>query len=475
MEATLKLDGYVRVSRVGGRSGEGYISPSVQRDAISAYAKELSGEVVAWHEDEDYTGGNMDRPAFQQVLQRLRASETDGVVVMRLDRFSRSVVDGASIVREIVGDGKVFASCQERIDPSTDHGKYMLAGLLANAELFLDQAKSGWQTAKARAVARGVHIGPTPIGFRREKSMPLEPDPTYARAITALFTRAATGKHGDSALARWFTERAPRQGGAVWKPSEIRRWLSNRVYLGEVHYGELVNPDAHPALTDAETWQRCQREPGVQRRGNGTFLLRGLVRCAACRYALVGQSGGGATGATPVYRCSQSKAGGCPEPSVITAAPLEAHMRQLALERVRGLKLEAAADGLDLAALDAGLEAAEAELQAFAADLAARRKLGEAGWQDALTARALARDDARAAREAGYAQSRIAGLTRDVDGLDHDALRDLLAGMVRHVFIRRRPRGAKVDDRALVVWSDDTRAIDVPGPHVPGPFEPIGW
>jgi hypothetical protein len=56
---SLRLDGYVRVSRVGGREGEGYISPSVQREAISNYAAELDGEIVAWHQDEDYSGGNV--------------------------------------------------------------------------------------------------------------------------------------------------------------------------------------------------------------------------------------------------------------------------------------------------------------------------------------------------------------------------------------------------------------------------------
>ena len=66
-------------------------------------------------------------------------------------------------------------------------------------------------------------------------------------------------------------------------------------------------------------------------------------------------------------------------------------------------------------------------------------------------------------------------LARDVDDLDQEALRDLIAGMVRYVFVRKRPRGAGVADRVLIVWSDDTRLIDVPGPHRSGPFEPVRW
>jgi resolvase-like protein len=61
----LRLNGYVRVSRVGGRQGEGYISPAVQREAIEPYAQELGGQIVAWHQDEDYSGGNVERLDFQ--------------------------------------------------------------------------------------------------------------------------------------------------------------------------------------------------------------------------------------------------------------------------------------------------------------------------------------------------------------------------------------------------------------------------
>jgi len=477
----LRLDGYIRVSRVAGRQGEGYISPAVQREAIESYAQELGGGIVAWHQDEDYSGGNVERPDFQAALERLRAGDSDGLVVMRVDRFARSVADGAGIVRDIIGRKQVFASCHERIDPRTPEGKYMLTSFLANAELFLDQAKASWWTAKARAVARGAHIGPTPIGYRRiPKGEPgsgrLRAHPTYGPAMSALFARAADTSDGDTALARWMTERAPRSGGALWQPSEIRRWLSNRVYLGEVRYGDLINTEAHEPLTDPETWERCQRAPGVQRRAHSRFLLSGLVRCACCRYSMGGFSHGGGNGRNiPVYRCARSRNGGCKESSVITAERLEGHLRQLVLDRVRGLELEAAGEGIDLASVDQAYDDAEAELRAFAADLNARRLLGEAGWQEGLSLRAGDRDAKREARERAYTQSRLVAVARDVEDLDHEGLRDLLTGMTRTVFVRRRPRGADVADRVLVVWSDDPRVIEVPGPHRPGPFEPIRW
>lgn len=468
------------MSRVGGREGEGYISPAVQREAIEAYARELGGAVVAWHDDQDLSGGNVERPGFQAALTRLRGRDTDGVVVMRIDRFARSVADGAAVVRDIIERGQVFASCHERIDPRTPEGKYMLTSFLANAELFLDQAKASWRTAKSRAVARGAHIGPTPIGYARvpkgeQRSGCLVPDPVYGPAITGLFARAAEGV-SDTDLSRWMTATAPRKGGQPWQSSEVRRWLSNRVYLGEVRYGSLVNAEAHEPLADVESFAGAQRAPGAPRAASSRkFLLSGLVRCAWCRYSMGGLSHGGADHATPVYRCGHASTRGCTEPSVIVGARLEDHVVGLVRDHLRGLELQAADAGLDLARLDREAGEAEAELETFTLDLGARQQLGEAGWQKALAARVSDRDVKRDARDRAYSTSSLVAVARDVDDLDHADLADLLRGMVRYVFVRRRPRGADVADRVLIVWSDDRRLIDVPGPHRSGPFEPVRW
>jgi DNA invertase Pin-like site-specific DNA recombinase len=476
----LKLDGYVRVSRVGGRAGEGYISPKVQREAIEGYARELDGEIIAWHDDQDFTGGSADRPGFQAALERLRAGASEGLVVMKIDRFARSVADGAAVVREIIDREQIFASVHERIDPKTPEGNYMLNGFLNNAELFLNQAKAGWWIAKSRAVARGAHIGPTPIGYQRipkgePRSGCLVPDPTYGPVITELFERGA-GDDTGAELATWMTTAAPRESGQPWQSSEIRRWLANRVYLGEVHYGDLVNTEAHDALTAPDTFERAQRKPGAPRRANGRrFLLSGLVRCSCCRYSMGGFNYGGADHATPVYRCGRARTRGCSEASVIVAKRLEDHVVGLVREHLHGLQLEAADAGVDLATLDREASEAEAELEGFAADLNARRLLGEDGWQRALEARAGDRDAKRAARDRAYSNSRLVAVAQDVDDLDHEALGDLLRGMVRHVFVRRRPRGADVADRVLVIWSDDPRAIDVPGPHRSAQFDPVRW
>jgi DNA invertase Pin-like site-specific DNA recombinase len=68
----------------------------------------------AWHDDEDYSSGNVDRPGFRGVIRRIEAGETGRVIVARIDRFARSAPDGGAMVRRILNAGGVFASAQER-------------------------------------------------------------------------------------------------------------------------------------------------------------------------------------------------------------------------------------------------------------------------------------------------------------------------------------------------------------------------
>lgn len=148
-----------------------------------------------------------------------------------------------------------------------------------------------------------------------------------------------------------------------------------------------------------------------------------------------GLSYGGAKHSTPVYRCSKGRTRGCGSPPVITARLLEDRARELVVDRLRGLELEAVAEDVDLAAVDRDLDEAEAELRAFATDLGARRSLGEALWQETLGMRVKDRNAKRQRREDAHARSRLITVAQDVENLDHDALRDLLLGMVRHVSV----------------------------------------
>src|SRR5437667_8732019 len=169
-------DGYIRVSRRGGREGESFISPEVQRKKIAAWAKLHEVEVVAWWEEIDQSGAKLQRPMFQQALERCERGETGGIVVARLDRFARSAVDALESIKRLNQAGARLVSVEENFDGSTPMGRFAIGILILIAELELERIKENWRTAIGAAVARGIHISPhTPVGYRRDEHGRLYP------------------------------------------------------------------------------------------------------------------------------------------------------------------------------------------------------------------------------------------------------------------------------------------------------------
>lgn len=69
----MKLDGYIRVSRVGGRTGDAFISPGEQRERVRAWAKSQGHRIAKWHEDLDQPGSKADRPGLNAAMERIEA------------------------------------------------------------------------------------------------------------------------------------------------------------------------------------------------------------------------------------------------------------------------------------------------------------------------------------------------------------------------------------------------------------------
>lgn len=461
----MKLGGYIRVSRVGGREGEGYISPDLQRQAISAYATEMGGTVSRWFSDEDYSGGTLERPAFQSALRDIRSGRLDGIVVMKIDRFARSVADGASVIRELVDSGKVFASCQERINPETPEGKFMLTSFLANAELFLDQSKAGWRAAKTRAVSRGAPIGPTPFGYLRVKSPAIKknqvtpaeaarmtgaepavgtviPDPETGPIVSEVFRRAAAGETLGT-IAEFVNSRYAVEDRRPYAAAEVRRWLTNRFYLGEIHYGDLVSTDCHLPLTDPATFRAAQPRPARARKRAGSLPLIGLLRCENCKNPMIGNRFGGPNHDRPVYRCGSKCGGG----AVISASIVEAYIFDAVRESLRGVRLSGSR--IDVGDLDRAVIAAEEELDAFVGDLTVRSSLGPERWQRGVVIRSNAVEEARRLRDDAVRDESLLSVDLS-DPSEHD-LRAFAFSVIAAVYVGRG-RGT---DRLRVVWTSD--------------------
>src|SRR4051794_38606759 len=165
------MDGYVRVSRVGLRQGERFISPSVQRDQITGWAALNGAVVLNVFEELDESGGRADRPRLEQALRRIEDGVSDGLIVAKVDRFGRTLLDSLLAIRRIQQAGGRFVAVQDGLDASTDSGRLVLRIMLSMAEFQLERKRAAYETAAARAIARGVYTGAyVPVGYRKTPS-----------------------------------------------------------------------------------------------------------------------------------------------------------------------------------------------------------------------------------------------------------------------------------------------------------------
>ncbi|WCB96516.1 integrase [Baekduia alba] len=256
----LRLDGYIRVSDVRGRAGPSFISPSVQREQIDAWCAIRGAKLLNVAEELDASGRRADRPKLQELIGRVEAGVSDGIIVAKLDRFGRSLRDALDHLDRIQRAGGTFVSVQEGFDLSTEHGRLVLRLMLSYAEFDSDRIRASWDDARRRAVARGVHgSGVAPVGYRRRADGRLRPHPKTAPAVREAFALRARGASLDAAgqILRDGKIRSAR-GGSLWTRTTMALLFKNRVYLGEARCGTYILADAHNALVDPVTWRLAQ-------------------------------------------------------------------------------------------------------------------------------------------------------------------------------------------------------------------------
>jgi DNA invertase Pin-like site-specific DNA recombinase len=157
------MDGYIRVSRVSGRTGESYISPKVQRDKITGWAKLHDvrlGQVVV---EEDVSGAKpVEERELGKLLKRVESGESEGIVAFKLSRFGRGALETLQAVERIRSVGGRLVTVEDGVDSAKPGGRLLLTVLAGLAEEELEQRRSGGATA----VSRRIH-------WRRPSSRPV--------------------------------------------------------------------------------------------------------------------------------------------------------------------------------------------------------------------------------------------------------------------------------------------------------------
>lgn len=297
---------YIRVS-TDEQAEKGYSLPA-QREALEAYALSQGWQVAGVYCDDGYSAKDIRRPALQALLGELQTGEI--VLVHRLDRLTRAIVDLHELIRLFDRRGAMFRSATEGFLDTTDsRGRLMLnfLGVLSQweRENIIERTTFG----KRKKAQMGEWGGGTPpVGYTLEPIASdkegkarticrMVPDPVYAHLIPLIFDRYLAG-HGVRGICRWLNDElgARTPGGRRFTDAAVSRILQNPVYCGEITYGIKRGdprrvPSSHEPLVAAALFDTVQatfvaRKESAPRRATGSYPLTGVARCGICGAAV---------------------------------------------------------------------------------------------------------------------------------------------------------------------------------------------
>ncbi len=263
---------YTRVSSDQGLEQD-FNSLDAQREACEAYIKSQAHE--GWrlirdrYDDGGFSGGSMDRPALKTLLDDVRARRIDVIVVYKVDRLTRLLADFAKLVELFDAHGVSFISVTQSFNTTTSMGRLTLNVLLSFAQFKREVTGERIRDKIAASKKRGIWMGGVvPLGYRAEERA-LHIVEEHAALVRDLFRRylelGSVARLQDKLDAENF--RLPvriggtgrRMGGGRISGGNLRKMLSNPIYVGRLGRKGPVHNGLHAPIVDAPTWDRVQR------------------------------------------------------------------------------------------------------------------------------------------------------------------------------------------------------------------------
>ena len=332
---TLKAAIYIRVST---QYQVDRASLPVQREELINYAKyalDITDCVV--FEDAGYSAKNTDRPDYQRMMARVRTGEFSHLLVWKIDRISRNLLDFAAMYAELKKLGIVFVSKNEQFDTSSAMGEAMLKIILVFAELERNMTSERVSAVMLSRASDGVwNGGKVPFGYSYDKeSKQFSIVEDEAKIVTHIYDLYESVKSLVT-VSKALTEKGVRsRTGKPWNPTTVRTMLTNPFYAGTYRYNYrdessksftvkdkdewVLVLDHHPAIVTPErqeiiavmlqSKQRGWAGAGMTYQRKNIHIFAGLLKCGCCGYTMIASPDRERSdGWRPsVYKCSRQR------------------------------------------------------------------------------------------------------------------------------------------------------------------------
>ena len=262
---------YTRKSTEEGLEQE-FNSLDAQREACLAFVASQVGlgwrPIADCYNDGGISGGTMERPALQRLLQDIRDRKIDVVVVYKIDRLTRSLMDFSKIVEIFDANGVSFVSVTQQFNTTTSMGRLTLNVLLSFAQFEREVTAERIRDKIAASRKKGIWMGGTvPMGYRAiDKKLVV--DEEAAIKVRAIFARylevqsviALTDElnaevEADRELILADQPARPRK---PYSRGKLYHMLANPVYLGKARHREHLYEGDHQAIVDKDVFNRAQ-------------------------------------------------------------------------------------------------------------------------------------------------------------------------------------------------------------------------
>jgi len=285
-------------------------SLDAQREAAEAYIASQRHEgwslISERFDDGGYTGANMDRPALSKLLTAVETRKVDCVVVYKVDRLSRSLLDFAKLMETFDRCGVSFVSVTQQFNTTSSLGRLTLNILLSFAQFERELISERTRDKMSAARKRGKWVGGHPVlGYDIDPNGGrLVVNIGEARQVTEIFDLYLRHHslmpvvHELERLGwrtkQWKTEAGRERGGKPFIKKSVYMLLTNPLYTGFVNHKGKLYAGEHEALVDEATWNLVQSNLHHNGHTNGGgnknkygALLRGLLFCTPCGAPMV--------------------------------------------------------------------------------------------------------------------------------------------------------------------------------------------
>jgi site-specific DNA recombinase len=282
-------------------------SLDAQREAAEAYIqsqKNLGWTLLSNHYDDGgFSGGSLDRPALQRLLQDIEAGRVDCVVVYKVDRLSRSLLDFARLVDRFDQRSVSFVSVTQQFNTTTSLGRLTLNILLSFAQFERDIIGERTRDKMSAARRKGKWVGGTPVlGYDVDpgggRLVVNEKEARRVREIFELYRNHPSFSAVVAELERrkwrtksWTSNGGVKHFGRPFTKASLRRLLINVIYLGKVEHKGTIYPGEHAAIVEPAVWDlintELRRREQYSKRVKQNALLAGLLYCASCNRPMI--------------------------------------------------------------------------------------------------------------------------------------------------------------------------------------------